>query len=131
MAVTEVLQAFTDWQTVLIASAILLLFVFMFDFFTFYNSVKTRYGNIPGPTPLPIFGHMLDMLRHKGQIHLQMDEYYRKYGKVFTTAIFGKTPCLVVSDPEMLKDIFVKEFDCFSERPVSCTIIFHCNFIKL
>lgn len=32
---------------------------------------------------------------------------------------FGPTPCLVVGDPEMLKDIFVREFDSFTDRPVS------------
>ncbi|KAL9963555.1 hypothetical protein ACROYT_G027074 [Oculina patagonica] len=117
MAVTEVLQAFAQWQTILIASAILLLIVYVFGFVTFYRSMKTRYGDVPGPTPLPIFGNLLDMIRHKGQMHLQMDEYYRKYGKVFTVAIFGKTPSLSVADPDMLKDIFVKEFDCFSDRP--------------
>ena len=119
MAVTEVLQAFADWQTILIASAILLV-VYLFSF---YSSVKTRFGGIPGPTPLPILGHLLDVMKHKGQMHLQLDEYYRKYGQVFAAAIFGKTPCLVAADPEMLRDIFVKEFDCFSERPVSCNFL--------
>lgn len=81
--------------------------------------MKTRYGDIPGPTPLPIVGLLPDVLRYKGQMHLQLDEYYRKYGQVYEAAIFGRIPSLVVADPEMLKDIFVKEFDCFSDRPVS------------
>ena len=112
MAVTEVLQAFSQWQTILIASAILL-FVYVC---VVYRTVKTWYGDIPGSTPLPILGQLLDLLRHKGQIHLQNDEYYRKYGEVFRAALFGRIPSLVVADPEMLKDIFVKEFDCFSDR---------------
>lgn len=57
-------------------------------------------------------------------MHLQMDEYYRKYGKVFTVTFIGRIPNLGVADPEMLKDIFVKEFDCFSERPVSYLLNF-------
>ena len=119
MAVTEVLQAFSQWQTILIASAILL-FVYIC---AFYRTVKNWYGDIPGPTPLPILGQLLDLLRHKGQMHLQNDDYYRKYGRVFRAAMFGRIPSLVVADPEMLKDIFVKEFDCFSDRPVSYTAI--------
>lgn len=125
MVVTEVLQAFSHWQTIFIASAILLV---MFVCVFYRGTVKTWYGDIPGPTPLPILGHLLDVLRHKGQMHLQMDEYYRKYGKVFTAAIFGRIPSLVIADPEMLKDIFVKEFDCFSERPVSFTLKLHHQF---
>jgi len=122
MAVTEVLQAFSQWQTILIASAILL-FVYVF---AFYRTVKTRYGDIPGPTPLPIVGLLPDVLRYKGQMHLQVDEYYRKYGKVFEAAIFGRIPSLMVADPEMLRDIFVKEFDCFSDRPVSFKLTYVC-----
>ena len=120
MAVTEFLQAFCQWQTILIASAILL-FVYVC---AFYRTVKTWYGDIPGPTPLPLVGLLPDVLRHKGQMHLQIDEYYQKYGKVYQAAIFGRIPCLVVADPEMLKDIFVKEFDCFSDRPVSLKLTY-------
>ena len=118
MAVTEVQQAFSQWQTIFIASAILL-FVYVC---AFYRTVKTWYGDVPGPTPLPILGQLLDLLRHKGQMHLQNDEYYRKYGKVFRAAMSGRIPSLIVADPEMLKDIFVKEFDCFSDRPVSFSL---------
>ena len=115
MAVTDFLQVLCQWQTILIASAILL-FVYIC---AFYRTVKTWYGDIPGPTPLPLVGLLPDVLRHKGQMHLQIDEYYQKYGKVYQASIFGRIPCLVVADPEMLRDIFVKEFDCFSDRPVS------------
>lgn len=123
MAVTEILQAFCQWQTILIASAILL-FVYIC---AFYRTVKTWYGDIPGPTPLPLVGLLPDVLRHKGQMHLQIDEYHQKYGKVYQAAIFGRIPCLVVADPEMLKDIFVKEFDCFSDRPVSFKLTYVCK----
>ena len=119
MAVTEVLQAFSQWQTILIASAILL-FVYIC---AFYRTVKTWYVGVPGPTPWPIVGLLPDVLRHKGEMHLQIDDYYRKYGNVYQAPIFGRIPSLVVADPEMLKDIFVKEFDCFSDRPVSYTAI--------
>ena len=122
MAFTEVLQAFSQWHTILMASAILL-FAYVC---AFYRTVKTRYGDTTGPTPLPIVGLLPDVLRYKGQMHLQLDEYYRKYGKVFEAAIFGRIPSLVVADPEMLKDIFVKEFDCFSDRPVSFKFIYIC-----
>ena len=120
MAFTELLQTFGDWQTILIASAILLVLYFCASS---YRS-KNWYGNVPGPTPLPLLGNIVDMIRHRGQMHLQMDEYYRKYGKVFTVTFIGRIPNLGVADPEMLKDIFVKEFDCFSERPVSYLLNF-------
>jgi len=82
--------------------------------------MKTWYGDsIRGPKPLPVLGHLLDTIKHKGQLHLQVHEYFLKYGKVFAMSSFlGKIPNLVIADPEMLKDIFVKEFDSFRDRPL-------------
>ena len=121
MTLAELLQdasrAVADhWQTLLFASAILLLLYF----FVSYRSVNAWYGDIPGPKPLPVLGHIIDTVKHRGQLHLQVHEYFLRYGKVFAMSSFlGKIPNLVVADPDMLKDIFVKEFDCFRDRPVS------------
>ena len=116
--VTAFLQAFTEqWPTVLIASVTLL--ILFFWGVVPYRSLRTRYGDIPGPRYVPFLGNIFDTIRHKNQLHLQVDEYYRKYGSVFKMYFFGPTPCLVVGDPEMLKDILVREFDSFTDRPVS------------
>lgn len=121
MAFTELLQVTSQtiiehWQTILIASAALLLLRFLAS----YRSMKAWYGDIPGPKPLPVLGHILDTIKYRGQLHLQIHEYFLRYGKVFVMSSFlGKIPNLVVGDPEMLKDIFVKEFDSFRDRPVS------------
>ena len=124
MAVVEFLQTIgAQWQTILIASAILLVVYVLWGVIR-CESGSTRYGDVPGPKPLPLLGNTIDVLRHKGQFYLLIDEYYKKYGKVFTTRFFGPNPNLVVGDPEMLKDIFVKEFDSFSDRPVSSVLFF-------
>ena len=104
------------WQTILIASTFLLVLYSLAS----HRSMKTWYGDLRGPKPLPGLGHLLDTIKHKGQLHLQVHEYFLKYGKVFAMSSFlGKIPNLVIADPEMLKDIFVKEFDSFRDRPVS------------
>ena len=121
MALIEFLQGVSGmianhWQTILIPS-IFLLVLYSLDS---SRSVKTWYGDICGPKPLPVLGHLLDTIKHKGQLHLQVHEYFLKYGKVFAMSSFlGKIPNLVIADPEMLKEIFVKEFDSFRDRPVS------------
>ena len=122
MALIEFLQGVSvaivnHWQTILIPS------IFMLVLYSLVSSrsMKTWYGeNIRGPKPLPVLGHLVDTIKHKGQLHLQVHEYFLKYGKVFAMSSFlGKIPNLVIADPEMLKDIFVKEFDSFRDRPVS------------
>lgn len=104
------------WQTILIASVILILLVVYFYGIVPYQALKAVYP--VGPTPLFI-GHLHDTIKHKGKFHLQMDEYHKKYRDVYAMFIFGVKPSIVISDLEMMKDIFVKEFASFYDRPVS------------
>ena len=39
-------------------------------------------------------------------------------------------PVLKVNDVDMLKQILVKEFDCFSDRPVSARICVSCELLS-
>ena len=110
---------FREWQTIVVAAVIL--FVVYYFWISPYQALKACYHN--GPTPLPFIGHLHDLIRHKGKFHLQLDEYYKKYGNVFVlSSMFTSKPCFVISVPEMIKDIFVKEFESFSDRPVSLTL---------
>ena len=81
--------------------------------------IEAAFPNMPGPKPLPVIGHLVDFLRRKGELHLQFDEYCKEYGRVFPFW-FIKFPSLVVTDPEMIRQILVKDFHIFHDRPVSC-----------
>ncbi len=72
-----------------------------------------------GPTPWPIIGNSFDILRGKPlhDIFLRMT---RKYGEVYGFYFLG-IPCIMVSDPDILKAVLVKDFDKFHDRPVSST----------
>ena len=76
-----------------------------------------RHG-LSGPTPIPFFGNSLSLFLDRGEMHLTMDSYVKKYGKVFGM-YFLRDPAIVVSDPVMLKEIYVKEFNKFRNRAVS------------
>ena len=43
--------------------------------------------------------------------------YYRIY--------FGRTPTIYVRDPEMIKQITIKDFECFIDHPVSKHIFYN------
>nr|CAH0108323.1 unnamed protein product [Daphnia galeata] len=68
---------------------------------------------IPGPKPIPIFGNMWGVWKEN------LPEYdialVKKYGKVFGY-FDGPIPNLVITDVDMIKAMFVKDFDHFADR---------------
>ena len=70
--------------------------------------------NVPGPKPLPFLGNMLEVKKYGG-LHLMHLDYFRNYGKVFAVCLGGR-PSLVVGDPELLKQIMIKDFPSFCNR---------------
>ena len=81
---------------------------------------------LPGPTPLPIVGNFWALILHAKTLHKRQLENLRTYGRVFGFYLF-KTPTIVVSDPEILKVILVKEFEKFHDRPVSSSNTTHVD----
>lgn len=110
-------QLASCWWTVFIATLVVVV-VYLWGIAPF-RFLKNTFGDkVPGPTPLPFIGNMFDVVRYKGLLHLQIDDYYKKYGKVFGMFFFGRTPSLVVADLEMVKQVYVKDFHAFRDRPV-------------
>ena len=59
-------------------------------------------------------GNFLEARKYDG-LHLMHLDYLKKYGKVFAISLGGK-PSLVVADPELLKQIMIKDFPNFRNR---------------
>ncbi|XP_054152863.1 cytochrome P450 3A8-like [Oppia nitens] len=76
-----------------------------------YNYWSKR--GIPGPKPLVYFGNLLpELFKSKSLVEL---ERFQKYGKIYGT-FNGSQPVLTIADPELLKQILVKDFDQFRNR---------------
>jgi cytochrome P450 family 3 subfamily A len=80
---------------------------------TIRMSILKRNG-IPGPTPQLIFGNLRDY-NSKGYNEC-FEIWKKKYGRVFGYYL-GAKPFVVVTDPELLKLIQIKDFQQFSSRP--------------
>lgn len=79
-----------------------------------YNAILGG-SPLPGPKPWPWVGNLLDVFKYDG-IHKMLLEYFHKYGRVYKICI-GRTPSIVVCDPEIVKQVMVKEFSKFPNRP--------------
>ena len=111
-------RVFADqWFSLLVGGTVL---VFLYYWGTNKRRMlEAQFPGLPGPKPLPFIGNLLDSIRHKGQIHSQFDDYYKKYGKFFAMPSFTSKSALVIAEPELIKQILVKDFSSFHDRPVS------------
>ena len=106
-----------QWFSVVVGAAVLFLLYYWGT--NKRRMLEAQFPGLPGPKPLPFLSHLLDLIRHRGQFHLQFDEYYKRYGDLFAMFSFTGRPALVISDPELIKQILVKNFSGFHDRPVS------------
>ena len=70
--------------------------------------------NAPSPKAWPVIGNLLDARKFNG-FHLLLCDYIKKYGKVFSFSM-GAKPIAVIADPDILKQILVKDFWNFRNR---------------
>lgn len=69
---------------------------------------------IPGPRPWPYVGNLPDIFKYGG-MHNMLWEYSKRYGRVYKIG-FGRRPTVVIADPELIKQITIKEFPKFQNR---------------
>ncbi|KAL5022796.1 hypothetical protein ScPMuIL_001951 [Solemya velum] len=81
-----------------------------------YSSRKHRLFKdmgIPGPKPVFLLGNLMWWVK-KGLVQTDM-ELTKAYGKVYGT-FNGVLPSLIISDPELIKEICIKNFHDFPNR---------------
>ncbi len=84
---------------------------------------------VPGPSPTLFFGNLLEIVKIQ-RPSLAIKEWTNKYGHIFGY-FEGHTPILVISDPDVLQDIFVKSFSKFHSRRVSPFVDQHGKDVSL
>lgn len=94
--------------------AVLVLFVVLAVIWYFIKSYEywTRVG-IPYVKPIPILGSMGALFANPAH-EIEMERYKEK-GRIYGT-YEGTRPLLTVADPDVLRNIFVKDFPSFSRR---------------
>ena len=110
------MEEFAHPASIVSISLLVVLFLYWYGTRGFANLKKL---NVPGPKPLPFIGNFLEARKYEGMQLMHLD-YVKKYGKVFAICL-GEKPSLVVADPELLKQIMIKDFANFRN---------HFQFIK-
>ncbi|XP_014218866.1 cytochrome P450 6A1-like [Copidosoma floridanum] len=73
--------------------------------------------NVKGPKPLLLFGNMKDVLFLKIHFGLLMKQYYDYYKTEPLVGIFNRSsPILLIRDPELIRDVLIKDFNSFPDR---------------
>ncbi|XP_031561235.1 cytochrome P450 3A4-like [Actinia tenebrosa] len=111
------LQTFAQPEVILhpataaIATILVIISIYIYGTYPFRILKKLK---IPGPQPLAFSGNLKEVEKHGG-LHLALLEYKKKYGKVFSLCM-GRHVAVVVADPDMLRQILVKDFASFRNR---------------
>lgn len=89
-------------------------------FLSYYLWIWTywRRRGVPGPLGYPIVGVFPDTLEHAYPQYLQIRDWTKKYGPVYGFTE-GTMRTLIVSDSDMVHELFVKQYDNFYGRKLN------------
>ncbi|KAL4713150.1 hypothetical protein ACJJTC_018795 [Scirpophaga incertulas] len=92
---------------------------------SFYIFCKRKYSywsakGITGPKPFPVFGNYVRVFLQKQFVNECINDIYLQYPTERVVGLYrGFQPVLLVRDPQLLKQIFIKDFDDFQDRDTS------------
>ncbi|CAG2173213.1 unnamed protein product, partial [Oppiella nova] len=100
--------SWSSWIALSIVSALPFIYIFLTKTFNYWKKL-----GVSGPTPYPIVGTNLYRVLKPGP-NVELD-WFAKYGKLY--GVFNKTaPIITIGEPELIKNVLVKDFHLFSDR---------------
>ena len=110
----------------LVVAVFLLIYYYSVSKFEFWQK-----RGVKGPKPIPFFGNFKDVFLGRGCVHECFEKAYYDYKDEPVIGLYaGNNPLLVLRDPDLIKDVLIKDFPKFAERTQRpyrevCNIIFH------
>ncbi|OXU22083.1 hypothetical protein TSAR_002540, partial [Trichomalopsis sarcophagae] len=93
------------------------LLLFILHYYLTYNFDFWKKQNVLGPKPIPFFGNLREVLFGEIHVGLLMKRYYDEYKTEPMIGFYGiRTPSLIMRDPELIKDVLIRDFNVFPDR---------------
>ncbi|XP_043471300.1 cytochrome P450 6k1-like [Leptopilina heterotoma] len=94
--------------------AVILLFLYVYSS---KNHDFWKKQGVKGPDPLPILGNFKDILLNRLSPGEMAKNLYNQFNDESMIGIYARsTPILLLKDPELIKDILIKDFNKFAAR---------------
>lgn len=93
--------------------------ILLYAAYVYFTSTFNYWKNlgVPGPEPVPFFGNLKDTVlgrKHNSELFKEMYDQYK------TEPLIGiflqRKPALILSDPDIIKDILIKDFHIWADR---------------
>ena len=95
------------------------IFLFLYYYTTSTHNVWKNRG-VQGPKPSPFFGNVKDLMFNRLFIGDFVKNIYESFKDEPMVGIFSiKSPILILRDPELIKDVLIKDFNKFSDRGIT------------
>uniref|UniRef100_A0A1I7TA16 Cytochrome P450 n=1 Tax=Caenorhabditis tropicalis TaxID=1561998 RepID=A0A1I7TA16_9PELO len=94
---------------------IFLLVILAISTYYLYQWTFWKRRGVPGPWGVPVFGKSGTMLDDTVPPPLVIQKWTQKYGKIFGF-MEGAQKVMVISDPDLVQEVFVKQYDNFYGR---------------
>uniref|UniRef100_A0A0B7B6B8 Cytochrome P450 n=1 Tax=Arion vulgaris TaxID=1028688 RepID=A0A0B7B6B8_9EUPU len=109
MAIQDFLLSVPLW-IVLLLTLVVLLYLYGTQPYRVWKEL-----GVNGPTPYPFMGNVPEMFDDRIGNRVALSQWQKLYGRIFGIYFF-RAPTLVITDPDVLKQVLIKDFNNFPDR---------------
>ncbi|NP_001165939.1 cytochrome P450 6AS33 [Nasonia vitripennis] len=94
-------------------------------FLGFYYYLTSNFDfwkkrQVLGPKPIPIFGNFKDVILGNINPALLVQKFYDEFKNEQFIGLFSRSsPSLMIKDPDLIRDVLIKDFNVFADRAVA------------